>query len=84
MHIDAIEEGWNVLIHDDLLATGGTAAATAQLIKMQKAKVAGFAFLIALNALDGRKNLKPFSHAKKKHEPSPPNQNHGNRFKTRK
>ena len=61
MHIDEIKPGWNVLIHDDLLATGGTAAATAELVRMQEAKVAGFAFLVELGFLKGREKLMEFS-----------------------
>lgn len=61
MHIDAISEGQKVLIHDDLLATGGTAAATAELIKKQGGIVAGFSFLVELNALEGRKKLNPLN-----------------------
>jgi len=45
--------GWNVLIHDDVLATGGTADAAARLIKMQQANIAGFAFLVNLKFLNG-------------------------------
>ena len=41
MHIDSLKKGWNVLIHDDLLATGGTAEAAAQLVKQQGANVCG-------------------------------------------
>jgi adenine phosphoribosyltransferase len=61
MHIDAIKPGWNVLVHDDLLATGGTAAAAAHLIKQQGASVAGFAFLVELEFLGGGKKLEQFS-----------------------
>jgi adenine phosphoribosyltransferase len=61
MHTDAVKEGWKVLIHDDLLATGGTARATANLITSQKATVAGFAFLIELEFLNGNKNLTPYT-----------------------
>lgn len=61
MHIDAIQPGWNVLVHDDLLATGGTAAASAELIKMQNAHVAGFAFLVELNFLKGKERLNHYS-----------------------
>lgn len=57
MHTDAIRPEWNVLIHDDLLATGGTAAAAAQLIRMQNARVKGFSFLVELAFLPGRVNL---------------------------
>src|SRR5262249_35913300 len=60
MHTDAITKGMNVLIHDDLLATGGTAAATAELIKMQSANVAGFAFIVELDFLHGRKMLEKY------------------------
>ena len=61
MHVDTIKEGWNVLVHDDLLATGGTAAAAAELIKIQGGIVAGFAFLIDLSFLKGTGRLLPYS-----------------------
>lgn len=61
MHADALEKGWNCLVHDDLLATGGTAEASAFLIKKQKAKVAGFAFVVELEFLNGRKRLEKYS-----------------------
>ncbi len=61
MHIDEIQPGWNILIHDDLLATGGTAAAAAKLVQIQKGKVAGFAFLIELEFLKGKEKLTEFS-----------------------
>jgi adenine phosphoribosyltransferase len=54
MHTDAIEAGWRVLVHDDLLATGGTAAAAAQMVEDFGAQVAGFSFLINLTFLPGR------------------------------
>jgi adenine phosphoribosyltransferase len=49
------------LIHDDLLATGGTACAAAELIHKQKGTVAGFAFLVTLDFLNGRKKLESYS-----------------------
>lgn len=61
MHVDALRRGWNVLVHDDLLATGGTAGASARLIQRQGAKVAGFAFLVELDFLKGRKKLESYS-----------------------
>lgn len=61
MHIDALEKGWNVLVHDDLLATGGTAEASAVLIKKQNATIAGFAFLVELDFLQGRKKIETYS-----------------------
>lgn len=60
MNIDAVQEGWNVLIHDDLLATGGTAMAAAELIK-KFGNVAGFSFLVDLTFLEGNKKLKAYS-----------------------
>lgn len=60
MHQDVLRSGMNVLVHDDLLATGGTAAATAELIRMQGADVAGFSFLIELSFLKGVERLKPY------------------------
>ena len=60
MHADALQKDWNVLIHDDLLATGGTAEASAILVQMQGAKVAGFAFVVEVD-LKGREKLKQYS-----------------------
>lgn len=61
IHTDSIEEGWNVLIHDDLLATGGTADAIAKLVKLQKANVIGFNFVVGLNFLNGKQKLNKHS-----------------------
>lgn len=57
MHEDAIKPGHQVLIHDDLLATGGTAQAAAQLISKMQGKVSGYSFLIELTFLNGRSKL---------------------------
>ena len=57
MHRDAIEPGQRVLIVDDLLATGGTAKATVDLVKQLGGKVEGVAFLIELIELNGRARL---------------------------
>jgi adenine phosphoribosyltransferase len=61
MHVDEIKENWNILIHDDLLATGGTACAAAELIKMQNGNVAGFSFVVDLTFLNGSEILKKYS-----------------------
>jgi len=61
IHTDSIEEGWNVFIHDDLLATGGTADAIAKLVKLQKANVIGFNFVVGLDFLDGKQKLNKHS-----------------------
>lgn len=53
MHEDAIKPGWNVVIHDDLLATGGTANAAGQLIERLGGEVAGFSFIVNLDFLGG-------------------------------
>jgi adenine phosphoribosyltransferase len=57
MHEDALRKNWKVIIHDDLLATGGTAEATAELVKKSGAKVAGFNFIIGLDFLEGKNKL---------------------------
>jgi len=57
MHQDAFHSGSRVLIVDDLIATGGTAAATANLVQQTGAELVGFAFVIELTALQGRKLL---------------------------
>ena len=61
VHVDAIEKGQNIVVHDDLLATGGTAAATAELITKQGGTVAGFSFLVELAFLKGNEKLLPYS-----------------------
>ena len=57
IHKDAIKEGQRVLIVDDLLATGGTAVATAELASRLGAQIAGFAFVVELDFLKGREKL---------------------------
>ena len=57
IHADAVGGGQRVLIVDDLLATGGTAAATGRLLTRLGADIAGYAFLIELAALGGRNAL---------------------------
>ena len=57
MHVDAVASGQRVLVVDDLIATGGTAAATVSLVRGSGAEVVGCAFLIELAELDGRKRL---------------------------
>jgi len=57
IHDDAVTQGQRVLIVDDLLATGGTAKATLDLVKGSGGVVVGLAFLIELIALDGRSRL---------------------------
>lgn len=60
IHVDAVKPGQRVLIHDDLLATGGTAAANIQLVQDAGGVVAGLAFLIELTDLKGRDRLQGF------------------------
>jgi adenine phosphoribosyltransferase len=57
MHRDAIQPGEQVLIVDDVVATGGTAAATARMVESLGGVVAGFGFIIELTFLDARKKL---------------------------
>ncbi|MBN2092075.1 adenine phosphoribosyltransferase [candidate division KSB1 bacterium] len=60
IHEDAIEKGQKVLIIDDLLATGGTVAATIKLLNRLEAEIVGIGFLIELDFLNGRKQLAPY------------------------
>ncbi len=60
MHEDALAAGSRVLVVDDLLATGGTVKAVLELLKNQKAKLVGVAFLIELKFLNGKLKLKGF------------------------
>jgi adenine phosphoribosyltransferase len=57
MHVDTVEKGQRVLIVDDLIATGGTAAAAVELARAAGGDVIGCSFLIELSALDGRRLL---------------------------
>jgi adenine phosphoribosyltransferase len=59
LHSDAIHAGSRVLVHDDLLATGGTACATCELVEQLGGIVVGCAFLIELGFLGGRARLEP-------------------------
>ena len=60
-HEDALTVGQHVLIHDDLLATGGTVVAATKLIEQLGAKVAAYSFVISLEFLNGRERLGPYS-----------------------
>ncbi|WP_028064324.1 adenine phosphoribosyltransferase [Solirubrobacter soli] len=60
MHADALRDGVRVLLHDDLLATGGTARALGELVEGAGGVVAGCAFLVELSFLGGRERLAPF------------------------
>jgi adenine phosphoribosyltransferase len=57
MHVDALTPGARVLIHDDLLATGGTARAKIELVEQLGAEVVGLAFVVELSFLNGRDKL---------------------------
>jgi adenine phosphoribosyltransferase len=57
MHVDALGKGERVLIHDDLLATGGTAQAACKLVERAGATIVSVSFLIELAFLNGRKKL---------------------------
>ena len=59
MHKDALAGGARVLVHDDLLATGGTAEALCRLVEQAGAEVVGCAFVIELGFLGGRERLAP-------------------------
>ena len=60
IHKDAVQKGQRVLIVDDLLATGGTAEATAKLAESLGAKIAGLGFVVELEFLKGRDRLKGY------------------------
>ncbi len=61
IHVDAISPNARVIIADDLIATGGTAAATAALVTKLGATVVECAFVIELSFLNGRQKLKPYA-----------------------
>jgi adenine phosphoribosyltransferase len=59
LHTDAFEPGQHILIHDDLLATGGTALAASELIQEMGGIVAGFSFVVGLGFLNGMERITP-------------------------
>lgn len=61
LHQDALTAGQKVLVHDDLLATGGTVVAASKLIQQLGAEVSAFSFIIGLDFLKGREKLEEFS-----------------------
>lgn len=61
IHKDALKPGQRVLLHDDLLATGGTIIASSELIKLTKAELVGFTFLVELDFLNARQKLSKYS-----------------------
>lgn len=60
IHADAVEPGQNVLIIDDVLATGGTASAVARLVEQVGGRIAGLGFVIELTFLNGRRKLEGY------------------------
>ena len=61
VHKSDIKKGWNIVVHDDLLATGGTACAASELIQNLGANVAAFTFVISLDYLNGSEKLEKYS-----------------------
>jgi len=59
LHTDAFAPGQHILIHDDLLATGGTALAASELIQEMGGIVAGFSFVVGLGFLNGKERISP-------------------------
>ena len=62
IHKNDVQKGWNILIHDDLLATGGTASAAAELVLRLGCKVSAFTFVVNLDFLNGKKEIKEYTH----------------------
>lgn len=60
IHVDALEKGEKVMVVDDLIATGGTAKASAQLLEKVGAQILGFLFVIELDFLKGRESLSDY------------------------
>ena len=61
IHTDAIKAGWNIVVHDDLLATGGTAVAASKLVQRLGGNITSFLFILELSFLDGRTRLFDYS-----------------------
>lgn len=61
IHTGVVKKGWNVMIHDDILATGGTAVAAAELVSAEGGNIAGFSFIATLDFLKGKEKILPYS-----------------------
>ena len=61
IHKNDVQKEWNILIHDDLLATGGTASAAAELVLQLGCKVSAFAFIVNLDFLNGKKKIEKYT-----------------------
>tara|TARA_B100000214_G_scaffold373484_1_gene353917 strand:- start:1186 stop:1713 length:528 start_codon:yes stop_codon:yes gene_type:complete len=61
IHKSDVKKGWNIFIHDDLLATGGTACASAELIYKLGANIVGFGFVVGLSFLNGKERLRKYT-----------------------
>jgi adenine phosphoribosyltransferase len=61
IHRGVVQKDWQVLIHDDILATGGTAMAAAELILGEGGRIAGFAFIAELSFLSGRNRISAYT-----------------------
>lgn len=59
IHEDAIHEGARVIVHDDLIATGGSARAATELVEKLGGHIVGYSFIAELKALQGRRKLSP-------------------------
>jgi adenine phosphoribosyltransferase len=61
IHKNDMQKGWNILIHDDLLATGGTASAAAELVLQLGCNVSAFTFVVNLDFLNGKKVIEEYT-----------------------
>ena len=61
IHKNDVQKGWNILIHDDLLATGGTASAAVELVLQLGCKVSAFTFVVNLDFLNGKKKIEEYT-----------------------
>jgi adenine phosphoribosyltransferase len=61
IHADALQRGQRVLVHDDVLATGGTARAAVELVEQLGGEVVGLPFIVELEFLNGRERLAPYT-----------------------
>ena len=61
IHKNDVHKGWNILIHDDLLATGGTASAAAELVLQLGCNISAFTFVVNLDFLNGKKEIKEYT-----------------------